>query len=91
MLQEWQLLGNCSDVSVAKLYTNGLCLLLSHPGCKRRVLELKPLLYIPGSCSPSNQSGELKQKLKQGSLSPVQSKNFLLSLAQGISCSCCWV
>lgn len=58
---------------------------------KGRGLEFKPQLCIPGSCCPSNQSREFKRKLKQGSLSPVESKNFLLSLAQGISCSCSWV
>lgn len=90
MLQEWQLLGSCSDVSVL-LNSPQMGSVCSSPTlvAKGRGLELKPQLCSLRSCHPSSQSSQ--NELKQGSLSPVQSKNFLLSLAQGISCSCCWV
>lgn len=82
MLQEWQLHGSCGDVSVL-LSSTQMGSVCSSPTlvAKGRGLEFKPQLCIPGLCYPCNQSSELKQKLKQGSLSPVQSKNFLLSLA----------
>lgn len=73
---------------VAELYKNGLRLLLSHPDCERKVLSLNLSFVSPDHVLPAIKT--IEAKIEQGSPSPVQSKNFLLSVAQGIfgRCSC---